>query len=167
MSSLSTCTSTQRMIDQTTKCNPMAAQLSCHSHRLISLLILQTDVTVDLFLPVTQVATHVKLRNKSNSNSSRFPINNYLYPHNPLRGNPTAAKLGCPPHVFSRAGPGTLKSEETEDYILKARGELPIFPVSAKGPSFYLKSNTYQNLRLETYFNRGGLADHSFHGALE
>ena len=53
----------------------------------------------------------------------RFPLKNYVYPHNPMRGNPTVAKMGCPPHFLVREGTGTLKHQETEDFIIKAREE--------------------------------------------
>ena len=53
----------------------------------------------------------------------RFPIKNFVYPHNPLRGNPTVAKMGCPPHFLVREGTGTLKHQETEGFIIKAREE--------------------------------------------
>ena len=53
----------------------------------------------------------------------RFPIKNFVYPHNPIRGNPTVAKMGCPPHFLVREGAGTLKQQETEEFIIKARKE--------------------------------------------
>jgi len=53
----------------------------------------------------------------------RFPIKNHLYPHNPMAGNPTHAEMGCPPHFLVREGAGTLKHQETEEYIIKAREE--------------------------------------------
>ena len=60
---------------------------------------------------------------KYNRDSYRFPIKNFVYPHNPMRGNPTVAELGCPPHFLVREGAGTLKHQETEDFIIKAREE--------------------------------------------
>ncbi|KAL5258994.1 hypothetical protein ACHWQZ_G009457 [Mnemiopsis leidyi] len=53
----------------------------------------------------------------------RFPLKNYVYPHNPIRGNPTVAKMGCPPHFLVREGIGTLKHHETEEFLIKAREE--------------------------------------------
>ena len=53
----------------------------------------------------------------------RFPIKNYIYPHNPMAGNPTTAEMGCPPHFLVREGAGTLKHLETEKFIIDAREE--------------------------------------------
>lgn len=53
----------------------------------------------------------------------RFPIKNYIFPHNPLLGNPSQAKYGCLPHLLVREGAGTVKHFETEEFILKAREE--------------------------------------------
>ena len=58
-----------------------------------------------------------------NRDPYRFPIKNFVYPHNPIRGNPTVAEMGCPPHFLVREGAGTLKHHETEDFIIKAREE--------------------------------------------
>ncbi|KAL5258993.1 hypothetical protein ACHWQZ_G009456 [Mnemiopsis leidyi] len=58
-----------------------------------------------------------------NRDPYRFPIKNFVYPHNPIRGNPTVAEMGCPPHFLVREGGGTLKHHETEDFIIKAREE--------------------------------------------
>ena len=55
--------------------------------------------------------------------SYRFPIKNYIYPHNPMAGNPTTAEMGCPPHFLVREGAGTLKHLETEKFIIDAREE--------------------------------------------
>ncbi|XP_063675556.1 polyunsaturated fatty acid 5-lipoxygenase-like [Bolinopsis microptera] len=58
-----------------------------------------------------------------NRHPYRFPIKNYVYPHNPMRGNPTVAEMGCPPHFLVREGAGTLKHLETEEFIINAREE--------------------------------------------
>jgi len=56
----------------------------------------------------------------------RFPIHNYLSPYTPSRsccgstedGTP---QQGCVPYLYATPGHGTLKHNETEDFILRAR----------------------------------------------
>lgn len=57
-----------------------------------------------------------------NRKKYRFPIKNFIYPHRPYH-NPDEPRKGCPPHFLVREGMGTLKKEETEEFILKAREE--------------------------------------------
>ena len=52
----------------------------------------------------------------------RFPIKNFIYPHNPIH-NPSEPRKGCVPHFLVREGTGTLKHNETENFIIKAREE--------------------------------------------
>ena len=53
----------------------------------------------------------------------RFPVNDYLYPHNPLLFDPNDIYDGCPPYVISKCGKGTFLNDETDPAVLSARRE--------------------------------------------
>ncbi|KAL5252147.1 hypothetical protein ACHWQZ_G015068 [Mnemiopsis leidyi] len=57
-----------------------------------------------------------------NRDCYRFPVRNYLYPHHPIH-NPSVPRKGCLPHLHVREGAGTLKHQETEEFLIKAREE--------------------------------------------
>ncbi|XP_063674416.1 polyunsaturated fatty acid 5-lipoxygenase-like isoform X2 [Bolinopsis microptera] len=51
----------------------------------------------------------------------RFPVNDYLFPHNPLLMDPQDVYDGCPPYVISKCGKGTFLANETDPAVLAAR----------------------------------------------
>ncbi|KAL5255989.1 hypothetical protein ACHWQZ_G011263 [Mnemiopsis leidyi] len=51
----------------------------------------------------------------------RFPVNDYLFPHNPLLMDPQDVYDGCPPYVISKCGKGTFLAKETDPAVLAAR----------------------------------------------
>ena len=52
----------------------------------------------------------------------RFPVKNYLYPHNPLIPG-RVRPHGCAPWYLVREGSGVIRHKETQDWLLSARDQ--------------------------------------------